>query len=190
MTKAKIDLNEFWEQNDGKQIKSYGKWLIAYGIIVALACAFWLLYLIGQTRDYELTGLGIAVIFFYIACICSAIYYIYAGRGIVKGLFTPNKIQGASTAVISLVIITAICQLLLTIQLGGTVTIVLGLLDIITITDSVRYKKNLHKAYLDFCNGETKASKRTSNENKEESSEDKKDVEDKSDDEDEYDDGL
>lgn len=158
MAKTKAELEEFWKQNDGKLIKGYGKWLIAYGIIVALVCAFWIFYIITQLRGYELTGLGIAVITFYFACICSAIYYTYAGESIVKGKFSPNKIQGASTAVIALVLITAACQVFLTSQLGGATTVVFGIIDIVTLVDSIRYKNHWHKAYQDFYDSNTKTS--------------------------------
>ena len=39
------NLEAFWEQNDGKLIKGYGKWLIAYGILLGLISAFFLVVL-------------------------------------------------------------------------------------------------------------------------------------------------
>ena len=187
-TKAKTGLEEFWNQNDGKLIKSYGKWLIAYGIIIALVCAFWIFYIITQLKGLELTGLGIAVVTFYFACICSAFYHVYAGENIAKGKFSPNKIQGASTTIIALVLITAACQVFLTSQLGGAITVVFGILDIVTLVDSIRYKSRWHRSYQDFYSGNTKVTKSSSsNKNKDKKpSKDKKNT----DVEDEYDDGL
>ena len=188
MAKTKTELEEFWKQNDGKLIKGYGKWLIAYGIIIALVCAFWIFYIITQLKGLELTGLGIAVVTFYFACICSAIYYAYVGESIAKGKFSPNKIQGASTAVIALVLITAACQVFLTSQLGGATTVVFGILDIITLTDSIRYKSRWHRAYQDFYSGNTEVAKSIPNDE----DRGKKSAKDKenTDIEDEYDHGL
>lgn len=160
MSKAKAELAKFWEQNEGKLIKSYGKWLIAYGVIIAIACAFWIFYILMQTRGLELTGLGVGVLVFYFACICSAIYYIYAGIKIKSENFSPTQIRNTSTAVITLVLITIACQVFLNAQLGGTTTVVFGILDLITLIDSFRYKSRCHEAYENFYENNNSLSKK------------------------------
>ena len=146
-------LEEFWESNEGKLIKGYGKWLIAYGIIVILVSAFFV-------ESLEYSGQAMLVVLYYLGSIAVSIYYINRGNAIKKMALSPSQIQSASTAVIVLQIFFAIWTVILS---GGAVKILFGLLDVITLLDAIRYKRNGHKAYLAAYEGKNLASSVKSN---------------------------
>lgn len=155
-------LEEFWESNEGKLIKGYGKWLIAYGIIVILVSAFFLFYAISKlsVESLEYSDQAMVVVLYYLGSIAVSIYYINRGNAIKKMALSPSQIQSASTAVIVLQIFFAIWTVILS---GGAVKILFGLLDVITLLDAIRYKRNGHKAYLAAYEGKNLASFTKSN---------------------------
>lgn len=152
---AKKSIEHFWKQNDGKMIIGYGKWLIAYGIIEGLVTFFLLVFTVLVSSNPEafdrLAGVMPIVIIAYALNIAMSIYCINRGSAIRKTELPPSRIYRTSTVVIIFIIVLALLWFLVN---RSASTVILGILDIIVLVDSIRYRTRYHKVYSAVYNGE------------------------------------
>lgn len=148
---SKQNLEAFWKQGDGKLIKSYGDWLIAYGIMLGLVSAFFLLTSLSIIS--ELAGYGIMLVGFYVFAMATSIYYINRGYAIRKTSLTPAQMSFTTTIILILMLSVLFWSSMSSDHKGA---VAFGLLDLITFMETIKYKRKWHKSYVAAYSGKVK----------------------------------
>lgn len=143
---AKTPTNDFWDNDDGRLIKNYGTWLMFYGIICTISLMLNLFVCI--TNNFYFGVLWDLVL------LSANIFFIIRGFLIRSKKLAPQQILNTSTFSLAFIIIACVILLLINISAGSLSAYgsIIGFLDIITIIDSVRYRRNWHAPYVEYYN--------------------------------------